>query len=403
MIMKSIQSLPFQPTKTLVVLLCIATLCSESPPVKGQSAIHSIGGSAVPAPLPSGSGAPSCIYSLDDGITHTAVGVNSGETAWLQSFHTAEQGASEDRISEVGVAWGCPLCPPALSPNDGYPASIYVWEDPDDDADPTTGPLLLLCEVNTQVRNTATDLVNFIPISPPVVVQGGFFVGASLSHVEHLTPAGGDVTSPIHCGRSWLTGSTTPDGFDPNDVGGNEIGPYEMCTISFPMNWLLRAIGEASSGSVYCVTSTTGVVCPCGNDGVSDLVHGCESSVGLGGSAIPWGSSSVASDGLIIDGSNLPAFQPALLFVGGMQVNQGMGLPLGDGLRCAGTGVVRLGAHTTSADGSSRWGPNLQAGTGVVWLPGDVRFFQIWYRDPTGSPCGSGFNLTNGVEIQFSL
>ena len=32
---------------------------------------------------------------------------------------------------------------------------------------------------------------------------------------------------------------------------------------------------------------------------------------------------------------------------------------------------------------------------------GDVKRYQIWYRDPQTSPCGSQFNLSNGVEITW--
>jgi hypothetical protein len=30
---------------------------------------------------------------------------------------------------------------------------------------------------------------------------------------------------------------------------------------------------------------------------------------------------------------------------------------------------------------------------------GDVRRAQWWYRDPAGSLCGNGFNLSNGLEL----
>ena len=36
------------------------------------------------------------------------------------------------------------------------------------------------------------------------------------------------------------------------------------------------------------------------------------------------------------------------------------------------------------------------------WSSGDTRYFQVWYRDPIGGPCGSGFNLTSGVEATFA-
>jgi hypothetical protein len=37
------------------------------------------------------------------------------------------------------------------------------------------------------------------------------------------------------------------------------------------------------------------------------------------------------------------------------------------------------------------------------WISGDTRYFQTWYRDPSGGPCGAGFNLTNGMELTFTL
>ena len=60
---------------------------------------------------------------------------------------------------------------------------------------------------------------------------------------------------------------------------------------------------------------------------------------------------------------------------------------------------MRLGIQVPDANGDVSWGPGLGAQGG--WGAGDVRRFQGWYRDPTG-PCGSGFSLTNGVELTFT-
>ncbi len=99
--------------------------------------------------------------------------------------------------------------------------------------------------------------------------------------------------------------------------------------------------------------------------------------------------------------SQLLPGQPALLFVGVNAINGGDGIPFGDGLRCVGGGVVRLGAQTPGGNGDANWGPGLGPTGG--WTAGDVRRFQTWYRDPApAGPCGSGFNLTNGVEVTFS-
>ena len=108
----------------------------------------------------------------------------------------------------------------------------------------------------------------------------------------------------------------------------------------------------------------------------------------------PESSNSVATDDLVLRGSGLVSQQPALAFVG----DDAVGLPFGDGFRCAGGIVVRLGVVTPDANGDASWGPGLGATGG--WSAGDTRFFQVWYRDP-GGPCASGFNLTNGLEVTF--
>jgi len=33
--------------------------------------------------------------------------------------------------------------------------------------------------------------------------------------------------------------------------------------------------------------------------------------------------------------------------------------------------------------------------------PGDVKRYQLWYRDPVTSVCGAQFNLSNGVEVTW--
>jgi hypothetical protein len=50
-----------------------------------------------------------------------------------------------------------------------------------------------------------------------------------------------------------------------------------------------------------------------------------------------------------------------------------------------------LGVSETNAD--------LIAKGGVA--SGDVKYYQLWYRDPATSLCGNLFNLTNGVKVTF--
>lgn len=153
-----------------------------------------------------------------------------------------------------------------------------------------------------------------------------------------------------------------------------------------------------SLGTAYCFGDGSGTVCPCGNPAGAD--EGCANSTGIGATALADGSTSVGADDVTFGGHNLLPGQPALLFSGNNAVNGGNGVIFGDGLRCAGSSVKRLGVRVPDALGDATWGPGL-APAGQ-WGAGDTRRFQVWYRDPNASPCGSNFNLSHGVEITFT-
>ena len=92
--------------------------------------------------------------------------------------------------------------------------------------------------------------------------------------------------------------------------------------------------------------------------------------------------------------------QPGLYFQGNNAVNSGNGNPFGDGLRCTGGGVIRLQVRFADSSGASA--TNISVATKGGCAAGDVKRYQIWYRDPGGSPCATQFNLSNGYEITWS-
>jgi hypothetical protein len=227
--------------------------------------------------------------------------------------------------------------------------------------------------------------------------MGGFQDMSSPSYSE---PAGG---------WTWVTGEpftyTAWKAGEPNDFGGTEHylafdnGPAEWNDA--PVDWVFNAgylIEFESPGTAYCFGDGTASICPCGNPGGSG--EGCANSTGAGAVLTASGSTSLAADDLGFDATGLLPAQPALLFVGENAVNGGNGIAFGDGLRCAGLNVVRLGVMLPDAAGAASWGPGLGALGG--WSSGDTRYFQAWYRDPIGSPCGAGFNLSNGMEEIFT-
>ena len=129
----------------------------------------------------------------------------------------------------------------------------------------------------------------------------------------------------------------------------------------------------------------------------------CANSTGAGAVLSAGGSNSVGAGNLVLAGSNLEPGQPGLYFQGNNAVNGGLGTTFGDGLRCAGGSVIRLQVRTSDAAGTSSTTANVAA-VGLV-TAGDTRRYQLWYRNPSfpaGSPCGTGFNFTNGLEIVWA-
>ncbi len=151
----------------------------------------------------------------------------------------------------------------------------------------------------------------------------------------------------------------------------------------------------------FCNGDGSGTLCPCGNqnDG-SNGVAGCANSAGAGGGKlVATGSSSIAAGDLVLAGSTLQTGQAGLYLQGNNATGGGNGTAFGDGLRCAGGGVVRLQIRNSGMSGSSFTTVNIGSIGGVA--PGDVKRYQLWFRDTAGL-CGSGFNFTNGVEVTWA-
>ncbi len=111
-------------------------------------------------------------------------------------------------------------------------------------------------------------------------------------------------------------------------------------------------------------------------------------------------------DELVIESRWLPTDRVGILFMGS---DFGPPIPFGDGMLCirAGTtGFQRfLPPQNSGSSGSMTWGPGLIAGTQsnpplTQISAGQTWHFQNWFRDPTG-PCGSTYNLSNALKIQF--
>ena len=82
-----------------------------------------------------------------------------------------------------------------------------------------------------------------------------------------------------------------------------------------------------------------------------------------------------------------------------IQVRTPITLPFGDGVRCAGGAIQRFGVQSSGALGMFS---HTNLASQAAYAAGTLRFFQAWFRDPTG-PCGQTTNVTNALAVQFTL
>ncbi len=200
-------------------------------------------------------------------------------------------------------------------------------------------------------------------------------------------PDPGDAVTSIALRQSWSSGA-------------NEIVRVDNLVVGQTFADVLSAScggGPTGPGTAYCFGDGSGTLCPCGNPGAAG--EGCANGTGAGAIVNGTGSASIAAGDLVLHGTQLPGGQPGLMFQANNSIAGGMGSIFGDGLRCAGGSVIRL--EVLFIDGTGHAMTSINVGAAGLVAPGDVRRYQLWYRDPAGTPCGSSFNLSNGYEITW--
>jgi hypothetical protein len=158
--------------------------------------------------------------------------------------------------------------------------------------------------------------------------------------------------------------------------------------------------GALTIPTSICFGDGTATACPCGNAGASG--NGCGNSLNASGANLAAsGNAGIASDSFVLSGTGMPS-SSALYFQGTTRLNGGAGVVFGDGLRCVGGTVIRLGTKVNAA-GSSQYPAPGDASVSVRGLcaAGDVRLYQVWYRNAAAFCTPSTFNLTNAVEITW--
>jgi hypothetical protein len=168
-------------------------------------------------------------------------------------------------------------------------------------------------------------------------------------------------------------------------------------------NFTLRA--ENASGVAFCLgDGFSAAQCPCANNSAASAVAGCVGSLGTPGKLIATGVPRISADSIVLRASGMPD-SSCLYFQGDARQSDGLGVELGDGLRCAGGLAIRLGAKTNQGGASTF--PALLGGDppvhvkGLIPAAGATRFYQVWYRNSAEFCTDSTFNLTNGYQLTW--
>jgi len=192
-----------------------------------------------------------------------------------------------------------------------------------------------------------------------------------------------------------------PAGFDMLRVVG---GGFSDSGVFFALVDSIQVmISAPSSGASYCFGDGTGTACPCGNASIHGSDEGCLNSLGTGGQLRSSGTASLSADTAVLLGGGMPN-SSALYFQGTSDVAGGAGVVFGDGLRCVGGTMIRLGTKANVA-GASHY-PN--AGDSPIHTRGLITgagslHYQVWYRNSASFCSASTFNLTNAYELIWTL
>lgn len=203
------------------------------------------------------------------------------------------------------------------------------------------------------------------------------------------------------------TGMGTSDQFF-IEGGPLTAGCYFFGSDPFASFWLelygSTCAPDGSGQAAFCVAGAgSTAACPCGNTPAPGAGGGCLNSLGVPARLTGTGTPSLANDTVVLAGTQMPAFSSVLYFQGTLRHNVGNGSGFGDGIRCAGGGVTRLGTALNAPSGASQYPSGIQPSVSVrggVTQPG-TRTYQAWYRNIAPFCTAAAFNTSNGWEIYW--
>ncbi len=148
----------------------------------------------------------------------------------------------------------------------------------------------------------------------------------------------------------------------------------------------------------FCFGDGSVADCPCSNRGA--VGHGCAWHANSNGAVLST-AGTTSPDTLQLTANELPNGAVPTIFLKGDAAIAG-GVPFGDGLRCIGGQLIRLGSVATGG-GAALYpppgGPLLSDRGQTPVGSGSVGWYQAVYRNAASFCTPSTFNITNGVRV----
>ncbi len=162
---------------------------------------------------------------------------------------------------------------------------------------------------------------------------------------------------------------------------------------------------QQPGGISFCFGNGTGGPCPCGNNGGPG--RGCANSGAGSTGALLTAAGNTVPDTIVLTAAGERPTALSIFLQGNLRLSPG--IPFGDGKRCAGGTLKRLGVNNAVGGVTSypqAGDPSISARSAALGDPipsGGIRIYQVYYRDPSPTYCpdppGGTFNATQAVQL----